>query len=136
DVLAAGADAGHELDLVVQVLREAGIADGARLPLRDNHRRISGLEEEEGRFAAGEAHLLGVLHVIAADAVDAAHGEALGAADDGHGDLRRGVEDVAHDNLSSEWMPSASCTGRSEKLKRTQPLRDARRAVCHEGTTK
>src|SRR5690606_13640301 len=93
-------------------------------------------EEEEGRLAAAEAHLLGMLHVVAAHAVDAVHREALVAPGDGHRHRRGGTEDVAHDNLSSLWMPSAWCTGRSEKLKRTQPASEDSRAVCQDGTTK
>src|SRR4029079_17959455 len=99
DVPAPGADGHHQLDLVVQVAREAGIGHGAGLAGVHHHGGVGGLDEEEGRLAAGEAHLLGVFLVVAAHAVDAVDGEALGLADDGNrGDGGRG-ENVAHDNL-------------------------------------
>src|SRR5256885_17006467 len=53
-------------------------------------------EEEEGRLAAGEAHLLGVLFVVAAHAVDAVHGKTLGAAQDGYAGHGGRGENVAH----------------------------------------
>src|SRR5256885_16539270 len=53
-------------------------------------------EEEEGRLAAGEAHLLGVLFVVAAHAVDAVHGKTLGAAQDGYAGHGGRVENPGH----------------------------------------
>ena len=39
---------------------------------------VGGLHEEERWLAAGEAHFLGMLGIVAAHAVDAVHGKALG----------------------------------------------------------
>src|SRR5262249_40437258 len=68
DVAPARADRGDELDLVMRVLGEAGVVDAARLTRRHGDDGIGGLEEEERRLAAGEAHFLGVFDVVAAHA--------------------------------------------------------------------
>ena len=71
DGLAGLADRDDELDLVVQVLGQGRIRHPADLALGDRQHRIGRLHEEERRLAAGEAHLLRMLDVVAADAVDA-----------------------------------------------------------------
>ena len=61
-------------------LGEARVRHAADLALGDRQHRIGRLHEEERRLAAGEAHLLRVLDVVAADAVDAVDREGLAAA--------------------------------------------------------
>ena len=71
------ADRHHELDLVVEVLGGQRIADAARRCRRhDGHDRVGRLGEEERRLLGGiAAHLLRVLGVVAADAIDVADRE-------------------------------------------------------------
>ncbi len=95
DVAPAAADGHHELDLVVQVLRERRVVEGAGLALGHDDDVVGGLQEEERRLATGEAHLLGVLGVVAADAIDAAHREGP-AAHDGHENGGGRGDDEAH----------------------------------------
>ena len=59
---------------------------------------VGRLHEEERRLAAGVAHLLRVFGIVAADAVDAVHGE-FAAAGAGHGDGGGRREDEAHGGL-------------------------------------
>ena len=95
--LAAVADRDDELDLVVQVLGQGRIRHAADLALGDRQHRVGRLHEEERRLAAGEAHLLRVLDVVAADAVDAVDREGLAArAGDGNDAAGGGCEDMAH----------------------------------------
>ena len=72
-----------ELDLVMQVRGQARVVDQAGLAFGHRHHGVGRFHEEERRLAAGEAHLPGVLLVVAADAVDAVHRKAFGAATDG-----------------------------------------------------
>jgi hypothetical protein len=78
------ADGHHQLDLVVQVLCQAGVGHLAGLAAFDHDQAVSGLQKEEGRLAAGETHLFGVFFVIAADAINAVHWKAFSMAQDGH----------------------------------------------------
>ena len=95
DVGAAGLQRDHELHFVVQVGRARWIADVATR--RDD--RVGRLQEERRRrFVDARAHLLRVFGEVAADAVDAVHGEAT-AAIDGDGSLRRGGNGVFHGAL-------------------------------------
>jgi hypothetical protein len=101
DVASAGADGHHQFDLVVQVLRQAGIGHGAGLAGVDDHQRVGRLQEKEGGLAPGEAHLLGVLFIVAPDAVDAVHRKTGTAAKDRDRDRCRRIENKVHDSLSS-----------------------------------
>src|SRR6185312_8206127 len=85
-----------QLDLVVQLAREAGIAQYARLTLGDREDGIGGFHEEERRLAAGGPHLLRVVSVVPSDTVHAVHGEPPGRADDPHCRMRRRSEDISH----------------------------------------
>ena len=97
DVAAALADRDDQLDLVVQVLGQARVRHPAGLALGDRQHRVGRLHEEERRLAAGEAHLLRVLDVVAADAVDAVHREgARRAAGDGNDAAAGAGDDMAH----------------------------------------
>ena len=97
DALAALADRDDELDLVVQVLGQGRVRHAADLALGDRQHRVGRLHEEERRLAAGEAHLLRVLDVVAADAVDAVDREGLAArAGDGNDAAGGGCDDMAH----------------------------------------
>src|SRR6185312_12283408 len=85
-----------QLDLVVQLAREAGIAQYARLTLGDREDGIGGFHEEERRLATCGPHLLRVVCVVPSDTVDAVHGEPPGRADDPHCRVWRRGEDVSH----------------------------------------
>jgi hypothetical protein len=79
DVLAGLADGDDQLDLVVQILGQRGIGHLVVLPA-SSHGRVRRLHEEERRLAAGKAHFLGVILIVAAHAVDAVNGKALATA--------------------------------------------------------
>ena len=70
---------------MVQVFRQAGVGDLDGLAGLSGHDGIGRLEEEERRLTAGEAHFLGVLGVITADAENAPHRIKRGFAIDRHG---------------------------------------------------
>ena len=84
DVPAAGANGHHQLDFVVQVLGLRRVGHGAGGAVGHVDDGVCRFHEEERRLAAGEAHLLGVFGVVAADTVDAAHGK-LSATKNCHG---------------------------------------------------
>ncbi len=89
DVAPAGMQRHAELQLVLVVRGEGRIGDAPDRAGRHGHDRVGRLHEEERRLAFGvAAHLAGVVGVVAADAVDPAHGE-QGAVDRGK---RRGCE--------------------------------------------
>jgi hypothetical protein len=67
----------------------------------DDHQCVGRLQEEEGGLAPGEAHLLGVLFIVAPDAVDAVHRETGAAAKDRDRNRCRRIENEVHDSLSS-----------------------------------
>ena len=136
DVFAAGANRHHQLDLMVEILRQAGVRHVAGLAVFNHDQGIGGFEEKERWLAARETHFLGVFFVVATYAVNAVDGKALCQSDDGDRNRGRWRENKTHDALSSLCMPSARCTGRSEKLNNTQPSADCRRVVCHDGITK
>ena len=81
DVRTAATDGADQFDLVMQVSGVGGVGDG-RAALHDG---VGGLGEEERRLAAGAAHLAGVGGVVASDAEDATHGEAVSGPVDGDG---------------------------------------------------
>ena len=63
----------------------------------DRHHGVCRLDEEERRLATGEAHLAGVLGIVAADAIDAVDGESRApGTDDWHRGRRRDGQDVGH----------------------------------------
>ena len=84
DVLAAGANGHDEFDLMVEVSGQAGVGQGARLARVDHHDGVSRFEKEERRLTAGESHLLGMLFIIAAHAVNTVHGKPCVGALDGN----------------------------------------------------
>ena len=115
--------------------RSGRVGQRQRLALGHRHHGIGRLAEEEGRFAVRvEAHLAGMGGVVAAHAIDAAHGIAVGAAVTGTatgaaGQRRktwitllmrdcRKTERRAGPRVqsarASRQTPSAACTGRSE----------------------
>ena len=105
DVFATLANGHHQFDLVVQVGREAGVGQQAGFAGIDHHDGVGRFHEKERRLAAGEAHFLGVLFVVAAHAVDAVHREAVARAHNGHAGHGRGRKNIAHVSLSaSRWV--------------------------------
>ena len=73
---------------MVEVGGDARIVDRAGLAEGHRHDRVGRLHEEERRLAAGEAHLLGMLDIVAGQADDLADGKFLiccGDAGDFHG---------------------------------------------------
>ena len=105
DADAALADGDHEFDLVVQAGGQRRVVDLAGLAGGHRHQRVGRLHEEERRLAAGEAHLLGMLGIVAAHAVDAVHGEQAPA---GHGDGRNGGcgDHIGHGSRSEKGLIS------------------------------
>ncbi len=102
DLDAAAADRDHQLDLVMVVLRRQRVGDRADRRRDHRHHGVRRLGEEERRLLGRvAAHLLRVLGVVAADAVDVADGEARGAAGDRHArDVPRG-----EDGVHGGWLP-------------------------------
>ncbi len=96
DVLATQTNGHHQLDFMVQVVREAGVGQGANLTRVHHHQRVSRLHEKEGRLAAGVAHFFGVFFIVAADAVNAMHRKLGSTAHHGHSHWGRGVKNIAH----------------------------------------
>ena len=98
NISTTGADRHDQLDLVVEVLRQrrVGHIGAAR------HHGIRGLGKEERRLTLGVmAHLAGMLGIVAANAIDAAHRE-LSASLDRHDDGgRRGKNEIGHDTLGA-----------------------------------
>ena len=84
---------------MVQVLRQRGVAHLGRAAGFNRQGRVGGLEEEKGRFAAGEAHLLGMILIVAAHAVNAVDRKTLATAHNGEAGNSRGSEHVAHEVL-------------------------------------
>src|SRR5438552_19201905 len=92
DLMAACADDCDHLGLPVVMGRHRRIVHGAAL----GHQIVSRLGKEERLFAAVAAHLLLVLHIVAAHAEDAAHGKAgVRAYDRKRGDVPA-ADDVFH----------------------------------------
>jgi hypothetical protein len=69
---------------MVQVLGEGRVGDGARDAGFYRHHGVGRLQEEKRGLASGKAHFLGVLFIVAAHAVHAAHRESLGTAGNRH----------------------------------------------------
>src|SRR5260221_9496583 len=92
DLAAARADYRNHLGLPVVIARHRRIVHGAAL----GDQIVSRFGEEERLLAAVPAHLLLVLHVVAADTEDAAHGKARVRSRDGkRGDVPA-ADDVLH----------------------------------------
>ena len=70
---------------MVQVGGERGVGHLAGLARVHGQHGVGGLHEEERRLAAGEAHFLGVLGIVAAHAQDAPDRENRRLALHGHG---------------------------------------------------
>ncbi|MNT07977.1 hypothetical protein D3C72_1427010 [compost metagenome] len=97
DIRTSLADHGHQLGLVVVVLRLRRIRQVQRGTCLHRDDRVRRLAEEERRLAVGiEAHLARMGGVVAAHAIDAAHGELVVAAGNGDGNGGGGREDVGH----------------------------------------
>ena len=90
-------DGRNQLDLMVQVAGQAGIAHRSGLAGLDRYHGVARLHEKERRLAPGKPHLLGVLLVIAANAIDAANREACRLAHHGDRSGRGRRHDVAHE---------------------------------------
>ena len=95
-------DRNHQLDLMMEVLRQARIRDLARCTLGNNNERIGGLQEEKGRFAPGKAHLLRVFFIVTADTINAVDREQGRFTVHRDGDDGRSSKEVVHKNRSSE----------------------------------
>ena len=101
------ADGDHQFGFVVEVLCFRRIRDGAAAW----HQRVRPFGEEEGGFAGIHTHFLGVGGVVAADAEDAADGEALGAALYGGRRALGQSEAERHGGGSSKFLHSVEPEG-------------------------
>src|SRR6185312_1698954 len=95
-VAATLAHGNHQLDLMVQVLREARVTKHTGFPLANRENGIGRLQEKERRLTTGGTHLLCMLGVVAADTVHAVYRKPPGRADDPHGRVWRRSEDISH----------------------------------------
>ena len=83
-------------------------------------------------FAAGEAHFLGVLGVVAADAIDTAHRKARAAADDGNRGLRGRRQYVVHADSTYDLSARPGIGARMTEPEEWPPLRSGLQRAARE----
>jgi hypothetical protein len=103
DIPAATPDCHHTLDLVVQVIGQAGVGYRRRALAVGDHQGIGRFQEKERWLAPGETHLARMRRVVAADTIDAVHRKTLRPADHRHRDDRWWRENMVHRKHPASW---------------------------------
>ena len=101
DIFAADSDRHHQFNLMVQVAGQAGVGNARRFSGVDDDRGVAGLEKEEGGLTPREAHLLGMLLIVAANAVNPVYRECFSPAQNRNADLWHCRKYKTHVNLCS-----------------------------------
>jgi hypothetical protein len=85
---------------MVEVVRQAGVGLNTGLAFIDHNQRVCGLQKEKGRLTPCEAHLFGMLFIVASDAINPMDWKTRRQSHNGYRNGCGGGEQIAHVILS------------------------------------